>query len=325
MIKHNKIISALILTGALLQSATGQAADVGPQHVLAQPAGGYSIQVGDARVTSFTDGTVPQDLYPLLQHTTRQHIDGLLAKSFQANPVELSINAFLIEYPGHKILVDTGVGQLFGPGLGGRLVESLATQGIRPQDITDVLLTHAHSDHEGGLVKDGQRVFTNASVYVGKPDVDFFFNNENQKKTGYDQQHFDFAQRALGPYLKAGKLRTFSASAELLPGITGTVHPGHTPGSAFYTLQRAGERIVFIGDIIHVAPVQFAEPAITITYDENPAQAATVRQTAFADFAKEGELIAAPHLPWPGIGHIADNARGGYNWIPVNYTNRAAK
>ena len=93
--------------------------------------------------------------------------------------MEASINAFYIAIPGHKILVDTGSGQLFGPGKGGRLIER--RPGIKPEDITDILITHAHSDHAGGPVKDGQRVFTRAQVYVGKPDIDFFFNDENQK------------------------------------------------------------------------------------------------------------------------------------------------
>lgn len=77
-----------------------------------QPAGGYSVQVGNVLVTSFTDGSVAQDLHTLLRRTTAQKTDALLAKNFQANPVEASINAFLIALPGHKILVDTGSGQL---------------------------------------------------------------------------------------------------------------------------------------------------------------------------------------------------------------------
>ncbi len=78
-------------------------------------------------------------------------------------------------------------------------------------------------------VKDGQRVFTRAQVYVGKPDIDFFFNDENQKKSGYDQNYFDVAHKTLKPYLDAGKVTTFSGTEQLLPGISGTVHPGHTP------------------------------------------------------------------------------------------------
>lgn len=296
-----------------------------PQHVLEQQAGGYHIQVGKVRVTSFTDGSVAQDLHKLLRHTTAENTDALLDKNFQANPVEASINAFLIELPGHRVLVDTGSGQLFGPGNGGRLIESLATEGIKPSDITDVLLTHAHSDHAGGLVKDGQRVFTNAVIHIGKPDIDFFFDKTNQRKTGYDMKYFDIAQKTLKPYLDAGKIQPFSGTAEILPGISGTVHPGHTPGSAFYTLTSDKEKVIFVGDIIHVAAVQFPQPEITIEYDEDQDLAAKVRREAFATFVKERDLIAAPHLPFPGIGHVADNGHGGYAWVPVTYTNRAGQ
>lgn len=185
MLTVKKLALSTLISSSLLFYPALQASAETPQHVVKQPAGGYSVQVGDVLVTSFTDGTVAQDLHKLLRRTTPQNIDALLAKNFQTNPAEVSINAFLIAIPGHKILVDTGSGQLFGPDTGGRLVESLATQGIKPEDITEVLLTHAHSDHAGGLLKDGKVVFSNARVFVGKPDIDFFFNDDNQKKTGY--------------------------------------------------------------------------------------------------------------------------------------------
>ncbi|MEH0885141.1 MBL fold metallo-hydrolase [Enterobacter sp. UNJFSC 003] len=325
MFTVKKLAVSTLLTGSLLFYPALHAVAETPQHVVKQQAGGYTVQVGDIMVTSFTDGSVAQDLHKLLRRTTAQNTDALLAKNLQTNPVEASINAFYIALPGHKILVDTGSGQLFGPGNGGRLIDSLATQGIHPQDITDILLTHAHSDHAGGLVKDGQRVFTNARVFVGKPDIDFFFNEENQKKTGYDQNYFDVAHKTLKPYLDAGKVMPFSGTSELLPGITGTVHPGHTPGSAFYTLESKGEKITFVGDIIHVAAVQFPQPNVTITYDEDQDGAASVRNQAFADFAKNRDLIAAPHLAFPGIGYVTRGERGGYLWVPVTYTNRDAK
>ncbi|EKS9202080.1 MBL fold metallo-hydrolase [Enterobacter cloacae] len=316
-------LSTLITSSLLFYPALHSLAET-PQHVVKQPAGGYSVQVGNVLVTSFTDGSVAQDLHALLRRTTEQKTDALLAKNFQANPVEVSINAFLIALPGHKILVDTGSGQLFGPGNGGRLIESLATQGIKPQDITEILLTHAHSDHSGGLIKDGKAVFTNARVFVGKPDIDFFFNEENQKKTGYGQNYFDVAQKTLKPYLDAGKVVPFTGTSALLPGITGTVHPGHTPGSAFYTLESKGEKITFVGDIIHVAAVQFPQPDVTIAYDEDQDGAARVRKQAFDDFVKNRDLVAAPHLPFPGIGYVTKGERAGYAWVPVTYANRDA-
>ncbi|MFM2483344.1 MBL fold metallo-hydrolase [Celerinatantimonas sp. YJH-8] len=293
-------------------------------HLLMQQSGGYALQVGAVRVTALNDGTVPQDAKKLLRHISSAQIDKLLAHNFQSNPVEGSINAYLIQLPQHTVLVDTGAGQMFGPGKGGHVLADLAALGIKPDDVTDILLTHAHVDHTGGLIKDGKPVFTKATVYIGKPDIDFFFDNAQMKNSPYGQGYFTGARTTLKPYLDANKVKTFTGSELILPGITATVHPGHTPGAAFYRLDSEGDSITFVGDIIHIAAVQLAHPKVTIIYDQDQAKARAVRISAFAQFAKQGELIAAPHLSFPGIGHLRHDG-SGYDWIPVDYVNRAAE
>ena len=186
-----------------------------------------------------------------------------------------------------------------------------------------MLITHAHSDHAGGLVRDGRRVFANATVHVSKTDLDFFLDRANAQRTGYDAQYFDVAAKTLKPYLDAGKVKPIGSDGEVLPGITATLHPGHTPGSEFYTLRSNGEEIVFVGDIVHSAAVQFPSPTITIAYDQAPASAARVRANAFTAFARDRTLIAVPHMPFPGVGHVRAEGRG-FAWIPVTYTNRDA-
>ncbi|MGV7212616.1 MBL fold metallo-hydrolase [Bradyrhizobium sp. UFLA05-112] len=290
-------------------------------HVAAQGADFYRVHVGAVTVTVLSDGTVPQDLHALLTSTTRAKTDKLLDASFLHNPIEASINAFLIALPDRLVLVDTGSGELFGPGNGGKLRASLAAAGYRPEQITDILITHVHTDHSGGLVEGGRIVFPSATVHLGKPDIDFFLNPANSVESGYDRKYFDEAIKTLKPYVDAGKVAAFSSTTEVVPGITATLHPGHTPGSAFYTLVSQGERMTFIGDIIHVASVQFPDPSITIVYDVNPKAAEATREQAFAQFASERELIAAPHLPFPGIGHVR-RADKGYQWVPIEYGNR---
>lgn len=253
--------------------------------------GVYRFDVGDFQMTALSDGTVPQDLPELLTNTTPEEIDRLLYRAYLTNPVEVSINVFVIEAGPRLVLVDTGAGELFGPGNGGKLISSLNAAGFRSEQITDILITHVHPDHSGGLVVEGRHVFPNAIVHVGKSDVDFFLNPANSAQTGYDIQFFEQAAETLKPYVDAGKVKTFTGTTEVLPGITGSVHPGHTPGSSFFIAESRGEKITFIGDIIHASAVQFPKPNVTIVYDVDSKGAAAVRAENFSVFAQQRALI----------------------------------
>lgn len=316
--------SALALTAAISAPAMADMAAI-PTAAYQQVADRYSFPLGTLQITALSDGTVPQDLYKLMIGPSRSDIDGLLDKAFLANPVEASINAFMIQDGIRTILVDTGSGDLFGPGNGGKLFDSLAAVGVKPDDVTDILITHIHTDHTGGLVRGGKPSFPNATIHVGAPDLDFFLDRSNAAKTGYADQYFDEAIQTIGVYKKLDKVRTFGDNQTILPGIVTSLHPGHTPGSAFFTVTSAGQSIVFIGDVIHVAAVQFPEPNVTILYDVKPEQAASARLAAFTDLATKRLLVAAPHLPFPGIGHISAEGKAAFGWHPVEYRNRAGQ
>jgi glyoxylase-like metal-dependent hydrolase (beta-lactamase superfamily II) len=145
-------------------------------------------------------------LHILLGNTTNEKTDALLER----NPVEASINAFLFQIADRLVLVDAGAGQFFGPGIGDQLVSSLGSVGVARGQITDVLLTHAHEDHMGGLVHGTKLTFPNATVHMSKADLDFFLDRENSKRTGYAISYFDQAFTALDPCLKAGKIKAFN-------------------------------------------------------------------------------------------------------------------
>jgi glyoxylase-like metal-dependent hydrolase (beta-lactamase superfamily II) len=286
----------------------------------AQVPGVYPFKVGDFTITALSDGSVPQDLHKILTNTNQTEIDGLLNRSFLSNPIEASINAFLIDTGDKQVLVDTGAGELFGPKLGGKLQESLKAAGYAPGEIDMILLTHIHTDHSGGLVKGGQLMFPNATVYVGKPDVDLWLNPDNAKQSRNDQRRFfSEATKTVKPYLDAGKLRPFSGETAILPGITARPTPGHTPGHSFYLVESRGESIEFWGDILHFASVQFPKPEITIVYDFDSPAAAAQRLKQFAEAGNSRRLVAAAHLPFPGVGHIRTEGKGPYAWVPIDY------
>jgi len=287
----------------------------------AQTTATYQFTVGDVRITALSDGTVPANLHQLLLRTTPAHTDALLTEDYLTNPVEVSINEWVFALGDRVVLVDAGAGRLFGPGYGGKLVDSLSASGFKPSDVTDVLITHIHTDHSGGLMRDDQRVFQNATIHVGKPDVTFFLNRSNAAKAHYGIKYFDEAIRTVKPYLDAGRVNAFDRTTTILPNLVASLHPGHTPGSAFFTLTSRNETMQFVGDIVHVAAVQFPDPSVAIVYDVDPAAAVAVRRQTFPQFVHDRTLIAVPHMPFPGVGHVR-TAGTGFEWVPIEYVNR---
>jgi glyoxylase-like metal-dependent hydrolase (beta-lactamase superfamily II) len=264
----------------------------------------YPFKLGDFTITALSDGTVPQDLPKLLTHTNPVELDRFLQRSFLTNPVEASINAFLIDTGDKKLLVDAGAGELFGSLGGGKLQESLKAAGYVPNEIDTILLTHIHTDHSGGLVVGGQMMFPNATVYAGQPDVDLWLNPVNAMRSRDDQRRFfTEAVKTVKPYLDAGKLKSFSGKTAIFPGITALPTPGHTPGHSFYRVESKGESIEFWGDIVHFASVQFPKPAITVVYDFD-SEAAAQRQKQFTRAEASRRLVAGVHLSFPGVGHL---------------------
>lgn len=310
------ITTVLIITTSYISS--GMATE---KTAKAQVPGVYSFRLGEFTITALSDGTVPQDLDKVLTNANSAEVKQLLDKNFLANPVEASINAFLIDTGDKQVLVDTGVGQLFGPKLGGKLQVSLKAAGYAPDEIDMILLTHIHADHSGGLVENGRLMFPTATVYAGKPDIDLWLNPANAanaQRLYLDRRYFDEAVKTVKPYLDAGKLRSFSSEAAILPGITALPTPGHTPGHSFYVVESKGESIEFCGDILHFASIQFPNPEIAVVYDVDANAAAEQRAKQFARAEKSRRLVATAHLPFPGVGHIRAEDKG-YMWVPMDY------
>ncbi len=306
---------------AMLGTATAGDAPPSSPELALQRGGDYSFMIGTIRVTALSDGTVPLDLHKLLIGSTTVHTDALLQESFLVNPVEVSVNEWVFRMGERVVLVDAGTGQLFGAGYGGKLLQSLATAGVKPEEVTDVLITHMHPDHSGGLLQSDKLMFPAATIHVGQPDLAFFMDRSNAARTGADISFFDEAIKTFKPYIDAGKVKSFDRPTEIVAGLTATLEPGHTPGSAFYSLKSGGHSILFVGDVIHIAAVQFTDPSIAITYDVDPKGAVAVRERFFPMFAHDRTLIAVPHMSFPGVDHIRPAGRG-FEWVPVDYVNR---
>lgn len=314
----HRTFAGLVLVVVASMGAPAAAQDAAPPRAAVSQAGYYRFQFGDAEVIALSDGTVGLD--PKLLHASESMVRERLRDGFESTPIVTSVNAYLIKTAGRLVLVDTGTAGLFGPTLG-KLPAVLRSIGVEPGRITDILITHVHTDHSGGLMAGEQRVYPNAAIHIDRREVAYWLSPaERTKAPDAAKMFFDQAAAALGPYLQSGQVREFDGAAELLPGIRAVPAPGHTPGHTFYELASRGRKLMFWGDVLHVAAVQFADPKITIQYDVSPRDAAAQREKAFAEAAREGYLVAPAHVNFPGIGRIRKEG-AGYRWYPAPYAN----
>lgn len=292
-----------------------------PASITAQVPGYYRATVGDFDVTALYDGFAELPA-ALLKGMQAKEVQDLLARMFvqSAPAVQTAVNAYLIHTGEHLVLVDTGAAQCFGPTLGQTLAH-LRAAGYQPQDVDTVLLTHLHPDHLCGLLDaQGQRAFPNATVLAAQADADFWLNEKTAQAAPQAMQGmFAMARQSVAPYQAAGRFKTFADGQQhLLPGISALPSRGHTPGHTSYKVSSKGRELLVWGDIVHSHAVQFAHPEVSIEFDTDPKQAIATRQALFQQAAQQGWMIAGAHLPFPGLGHIRQDAKG-YAWVPVEF------
>lgn len=280
--------------------------------------GFHRFMLGDFEITEISDGTIDLPVDQLLKEPP-QKTQAALKKTFLKAPLETSVNAFLINTGKRLILVDAGAGSLFGPTLG-KLASNINASGYKLEDVDDVLVTHLHPDHVGGLSVNGVVQFPNATVHAVKQEADYWLSQQNLDNAPQDAKgFFQGAMASVNPYVKIRKLALFEGDVEVVPGVTSLASPGHTVGHTSYVVRSQGQELLIVGDLIHVPAVQLAHPEVTIAYDTDDSGAAASRAKVFTDAAGSGVLVGASHMPFPGVGHLTQTGKS-YQWVPVNYT-----
>jgi glyoxylase-like metal-dependent hydrolase (beta-lactamase superfamily II) len=315
----NKLSKALRLTTvAAIVSLTAAHAFAAAPMVKTSAPGYYRFMLGNFEVTALSDGTVDLPVDKLLHEPGKKTV-AALDKAFLKAPLETSVNAYLVNTGERLILIDAGAGSLFGPTLG-KLMNNLKAAGYKPEEVDDILLTHFHPDHVGGLAADGAVQFPNAIVHAEKQEGEFWLSQKNLESAPSESKgFFQGAMASVNPYVQAQKFHPFEGNAELVPGVRSYASVGHTVGHTSYLIESQGQKLVVVGDLIHVAAVQLDNPNVTIAFDTDAKGAAASRHKVFNQAAGEHTLVAAAHIQFPGLGHLRVAGKS-YQWIPVNYT-----
>jgi glyoxylase-like metal-dependent hydrolase (beta-lactamase superfamily II) len=237
--------------------------------------------------------------------------DGQLISKDSGQEAAFDLNCLFIDTGDHKILIDTGCGDVF-QATAGKLAKNLEAAGIKCGDIDTIIFTHGHIDHAGGSFSSrGKPVFPNARYIAFQKEWEHW-----AAKPGNNELHnmfFSPARKNLLPI--RDKFDLVKDNAEILPGIKLIAAPGHTPGNMVIEISSGRKKQFCVGDIIH-SQQEFIDPKCLASFDVEPEQALTTRAKIFSDIAESGVLVFACHFPFPGLGHIRNN-NGIFSWQAI--------
>lgn len=268
-----------------------------------QVPGIYRTKIGDIELTSIFDGGM--EMGPaIVLNADEKEIKRMKDKAFiQESYIPGYLNSFVVKARGKLILIDTGYGK--GAGATGQLLKNLAAAGFKPEMFDEILLTHAHPDHVGGMVDDtGALVFKNASVRLSEKELSFWYDDAQKSKFSEKAIMFDAARKNLGPYKDAGRIGTFKDNADLGGGLWAVDLPGHTPGHSGFRVSSGDEDLLIWGDIIHMQSLQFAHPEWGLSFDIDAEQAKITRRKILDKVVTDRTRIGGMHLSFPGLGHV---------------------
>ena len=279
----------------------------------------YALRLGEMDVLVISDGVLPLPTSTMATNADPADLAIWLDDNYlPQDAFDWPLNVMVVRSGDQTILIDAGLGAQFsGFPRAGQFPQRLKAAGIDLESVTDVIVTHMHMDHVGGLlvdeVKNGLR--KDVRIHVSATEVAFWtspdFSNTVMPKpvpgvlrstaTSFYNEYRD-------------RLQIFEESYEVAPGVVVRLTGGHTPGHSVVDLTSSGERLTFAGDAMF--PVGFDHPDWQNGFEHDPEESTRVRIRLFQELAENGGYLVAAHLPFPSVGRVAvDGDR--FRWIPL--------
>ena len=175
----------------------------------------------------------------------------------EQNRIELALRLILIKDGKRNILIDTGIGDYHGEkfdqrfgitGLPSPLELALAEIKMKPEDITDLIISHLHFDHVGGIGKfEGTKiepVLKNATIHLHKKHFEYSKHPTERDAGSFQIEYFE---PIIKWYIDHNQVHFVDGmEGDLLPGFKFKCSMGHTP----YLLHAYDDKMIYMADLI---------------------------------------------------------------------------
>jgi len=280
-------------------------------------------KVGDTTITKITEILYPEfpDLIPAATPEVVKKVQWLFPHFVTpAGKLSVSIHSLVVDTPGAKLVVDTCIGNgrnrepfTIMSNLSTSYLEDMIAAGYPPESINYVLCTHLHLDHVGWNTRlvNGKWVptFPKASYLMDKKDITLYGSiGEHDQDVFMQMQRRTFAD-SVQPVFDAGLAKPVEGPAEVCDGVRLVPTPGHTPGHCSVLIASKGEKALITGDFMH-HPIQFYDPALSISADTDNNAAIATRRRVFAEYADTPTLIIGTHFAGPTAGKLVRDGDG---------------
>jgi glyoxylase-like metal-dependent hydrolase (beta-lactamase superfamily II) len=281
------------------------------------------INIGKINCTFFRDTMFKYLAKDYFINANPDEVNQSLAKyNITPDNIPSPFIALLLQTNERKILIDTGIGFMEKPLVfrgnsymfKGKLSGLLQQQGIKKEDITDVIISHFHPDHIGGLFNEQQINFPNARFHLPEEEWAYW---HSAKSEGQPALFRFFIEKNITS-LQEGNLHLFKGDfVELVPGVTAVKAEGHTPGQIGLIVHSQKDHLLYISDaFLHPLHIERLDWQTNYDWDHKKAKQTRIKLIDLAH--KENMLVNAFHFDFPGLGRI-EKKSANWTW---NYSEK---
>ncbi len=265
------------------------------------------LHLGDLELLVVSDGVLRLDAGAVFGLTPRVMWEPYVPDIDEKHRLPMALNSLVVRKGGKMVLIETGLGAKrsrlpggAGAETGGRLLDNLAKEGIRPEDVDIVVNTHLHFDHAGGnTVADGGRpvpAFPRARYFVQKGEWEAASHPNERTRGTYLPENFE-------PLEDARQVELAQGEVEVVKGVRMVPAPGHTADHCIVELESRSELAIYIAELAQL-PVMLERLAWISAFDVLPLVSLETKKRVIERAIDKRALLICVHAPYPGLGRL---------------------